>query len=105
GEILLRINERRDWASQFAEIPIITTADGSVVRLRDIASVKDDFEDTDTQATFNGQRSVGVSVYRIGEQTPIGVSDAVRRVLAELTPDLPPGISCTINRDQSEVYR
>jgi len=44
GEILLRMDERRDYGDQFAELPVITTADGSLVRLRDIAEIKDGFD-------------------------------------------------------------
>ncbi|MDP7420669.1 MAG: efflux RND transporter permease subunit, partial [bacterium] len=37
GEILLRVAERRNFAEEFADIPIITASDGTTVRLRDIA--------------------------------------------------------------------
>ncbi len=35
GDILLRVTDRRDWAREFARIPIISTADGTVVLLED----------------------------------------------------------------------
>ncbi|MBE3098198.1 MAG: efflux RND transporter permease subunit [Planctomycetes bacterium] len=105
GEILLRVKERRDWAREFAPIPIVTTAEGTVVRLEDLATVRDTFEDTDSAGTYNGARAMGVAVYRVGAQTPIGVSDAVRRAMAEIAPDLPPRVHYTLRNDRSEVYR
>ena len=39
GEILLRVKERRDWAGEFARLPVITTASGAFVQLSDIATV------------------------------------------------------------------
>ncbi len=105
GEILVRFNERRDWAAEFAKIPIVTMANGTVLYLSDIASVRDGFQDVDVEATFNGQRSVSLGVFRVGDQTPIGVSDAVREALVPIEPDLPPGIACTIRSDSSEIYR
>ncbi len=105
GDILLRVTERRDWAHEFGEIPIIATAGGSVVRLEDIAEVRDGFEESDVVATYDGLPSIGLSVSRIGEQTPIGVSDAVRRTMEEISADLPPGIEYVINRDRSSHYR
>ncbi len=105
GDILLRVNERRDWAREFATIPLITTADGAIVTLGDVAEIRDTFEETDRYATYNGQPAVGLGVYRIGDQTPIGVSDAVRAAMIEIEKDLPPGIDWTINRDRSEIYR
>ena len=105
GDILLRVSERRNWAKEFATIPLITTADGSVLFLGDVARIKDTFEERDRYATYNGKRAVGIEVYRVGEQTPIGVSDAVRSAMVEIERDLPPGIDWAVNRDRSEIYR
>ena len=105
GEILLRVMERRDWANEFAGIPIVTTPAGTVLSLGDIATVVDDFEDVDRMATFNGMRAVGVSVYRIGDQTPIGVSDATRRAMSRIEEQLPPGIEWGITQDRADIYR
>jgi len=105
GEVLLRVKDRRDWAREFARIPVITTDDGAVVRLGDIATVRDTFEDVDWVGTFDGARAMGIGVYRVGEQTPIGVSDAVRKAMEEIGPDLPPGVHYSIRRDRSDIYR
>lgn len=104
GEILLRMRDRRDWAAQFARIPIITTPEGTVVYLDDIADVREGFEETDRFAYYNRKRSVGLEVYRIGRQTPIGVSEAVHKEMAVISQDLPPGIHWSINKDRSEIY-
>ena len=105
GDILLRVSERRDWAKEFATIPLITTAEGSVLFLGDVAQIKDTFEERDRYATYNGKRAISLEVYRVGGQTPIGVSDAVRSAMAEIEKDLPPGINWMINRDRSDIYR
>jgi len=105
GDILLRVNERRDWAREFATIPMITTSDGAVVTLGDVAEIRDTFEETDRYATYNGYPAVGIGVYRVGEQTPIGVADAARAAMARIEADLPPGIEWSINRDRSNIYR
>jgi multidrug efflux pump subunit AcrB len=105
GEILLRMQERRDWAREFGSIPIVTTPQGTVVHLRDIAEVRDGFADTDRVATYDGKRSIGLSVYRVGDQTPIGVSEAVREAMSRIEADLPPGIDYAINHDRSEIYQ
>ena len=105
GEVLLRVMERRDWASELAGIPIITTPAGAILHLGDIAEVVDGFQEVDRSATFDGQRAVGISVYRIGDQTPIGVSDATRRAMADIEAYLPPGVNWGITRDRADVYR
>jgi multidrug efflux pump subunit AcrB len=105
GEILLRLRERREWAADFAAIPIITTADGSVIRLGDIAQVRDGFVENNDFATYNGQRSIGIDVFRVGKQTPIGVSEQARHVLQELEVELPPALRLAIHNDRSEIYQ
>ncbi|MCF7955644.1 MAG: efflux RND transporter permease subunit, partial [Phycisphaerae bacterium] len=105
GDILLRVKQRSDWANEFAQIPIVTTPDGSVLLLSDIAKVSDTFQDSDTMGTYNGKRSIGLSVFRVGKQTPIGVSKAVKNAMYEIEKDLPEGISWAVNNDRSEIYQ
>ena len=105
GEVLIRVTERRDWAQEFAQIPIITTEGGSILYLGDIAEVKDDFRDVDNMAFFDGYRAIEIEVYRIGQQTPIGVSDATRKAMSKIETQLPPGIQWGITRDRADIYR
>ncbi len=105
GEILVRMKERRDYGRQFAQIPIITSNAGTEVRLEAIATVIDGFEDTDASATYNGQPAVMIDVYRVGDQTPISVADAVLEHVEGLRQDLPPGIGVATLNDRSDVYR
>ena len=104
GEILVRMDERRDYGDEFAQIPLITGLDGTEVLLGDIAQIKDGFTESDTYATFNGKRAIKVEVYRVGAQTPVGVSKAVRAVVDRLNHELPPGFGINIANDQSEIY-
>ncbi len=104
GEVLVRIKERRDYGSEFARMPVITTADGSQVPLGSIATIEDGFADADRYARYNGEPAVMVEVYRVGEQTPVQVADAVRRQMVEIEPSLPPGIKVATLHDMSAVY-
>ncbi|MBN1592458.1 MAG: efflux RND transporter permease subunit [Candidatus Coatesbacteria bacterium] len=104
GEILVRVKERRDYGKEFAQIPIITAEDGSQVLLGQIATIDDGFEDTDRYMRYNGVPAMTLEVYRIGDQTPADVANAVREQVEEFQPHLPPGIHTAIERDRSEVY-
>ncbi|MBU2569033.1 MAG: efflux RND transporter permease subunit [Gammaproteobacteria bacterium] len=104
GEILIRIKERRDYGRQFSQLPIITTADGSQIKLGDIARITDGFDESDYYATFNDKPAVMLQVYSVGEQTPIQVSETVRNHLDKIAPELPEGIFTDVRRDASEDY-
>lgn len=105
GEILLRVSDRRQFAKEFAGIPIVTTPGGGILTLGQIARVTESFEDSNRFASFDGQRSMGVDVYRVGDETPIGVSDATKAALKEIEPELPPGVHLAVRIDDSDTYR
>ena len=104
GDVLVRVSERRDYGSEFGPIPIISSPDGTKVLLEDIAVIRDDFEESDNFATFNGQPAVLLEVYRVGKQSPITVSKAVHRQLEELNHTLPEGLTLVSRNDRSEIY-
>lgn len=104
GEILIRMKERKDVGAQFARIPLVTTTTGSEVLLGDIATINDGYKDTDYSATYNGQPAVMVQVYSVGQQTPIQVSEAVKKRLEQFRQTLPFGIDAAIRVDDSDTY-
>ncbi len=105
GDVLVRVRERRDYAREFGRIPIITANDGTQVLLEQIANIRDGFEETDRYATFNGLPAIMLEVFRVGDQTPISVADAVRAKLKEIRETLPEGLGVEIRNDRSEIYR
>ncbi|MFT5697160.1 MAG: multidrug efflux pump subunit AcrB [Desulforhopalus sp.] len=105
GEILLRVKNKSEWAKDFARIPIINSSGGTKIYLEDIATVRDGFEDTTRFGTYNNQPSIQLYVYRVGKETPIGVSDATREAMEEIENSLPPDISWAITSDRSNIYK
>lgn len=105
GEILLRVRERRDYGSEFADIPIVSRPDGTEVRLSDIATITDGYEDTDEAAYFNGKPAVMLKVFREEEQTPTGISATVKDYVAQLSDRLPEGIYVATFDDRAEIYQ
>ncbi|MDT8406147.1 MAG: efflux RND transporter permease subunit [Methylococcales bacterium] len=103
GEILLRVKERKDRGAEYLELPVITTADGSQVRLGDIATIIDGYDDSDYYATYNGLPAVMVDVFRVGGQTPIEIAATVRAFVDNA--QLPAGIAAAIEQDDSLVYQ
>ncbi|MBW1897554.1 MAG: efflux RND transporter permease subunit, partial [Deltaproteobacteria bacterium] len=105
GDILVRMKERREYGVEFGKIPVITTNSGTEVLLEDIAEIKDGFEETDNFATYNGKPAIMIDVYRVGDQTPISVSRAVRQKAKEIDEILPEGLSLTARNDRSEIFQ
>lgn len=104
GEWLIRYQGRRNSAAEFAELPILTTAQGAPVVLGDIASVSEGFAETDREEFYNGQPGLSVDIYQIGNQTPTSISNAVYAELERVRSNLPEGVSLDVSRDSSEQY-
>ncbi|WP_321393885.1 efflux RND transporter permease subunit [uncultured Desulfuromusa sp.] len=105
GEILLRMQERRDYGGDFAKLPVLTDNNGSQLLLEDIAVIKDGFKETDRYAEYNGKRAVMIDVYRVGDQTPIEVANAALAEVELWKQQLPPGVNVTALNDRSEVFK
>lgn len=105
GEILVRVDERRDWGREYADIPIINSRGGSQLPLENIADIKDGFADLDQRTLYNGKRAVSVTIYRVGEEDPIGVSKAANRFVERLREErLPDTVLADVVHDRSEIY-
>lgn len=105
GEILLRTAERRNLGAEFSELVLLTTASGTQVRVGDVATVLDGFADNDQADFYNGQPAVMVNVYRVGDQTPIAISDTVKAYHQRLLGELPAGVAAATINDSSQIYR
>ncbi|MCP4805316.1 MAG: efflux RND transporter permease subunit [Proteobacteria bacterium] len=102
GKVLVRVADRARTADEFADIRIRGSANGAEVRLGDVATVTDGYEDNDYATYFNGKRAVRVTAYRVADETPTSVADAVKGVEAELTEEWPGQVDLTIWNDTSE---
>ena len=104
GEILLRIDERKQWAGQLGSIVVVSSDTGAPVTLADIATITDGFEEDGFHAQFNQQPSVEIEIFRIGSQSPLEIAAAVETVLADLETTLPEGIEYRIDSNRARDF-
>ena len=103
GRVLLRTQGRNETSEDFRDIVVLAETDGTEVLLSDIATVTDGFADSDLAATFNGQRAVVVTAYRVGEESVLDVAEAVHTYVASFSARLPEGVTASVWQDQSVV--
>ena len=104
GEVLLRLSGRKQWAEEFKQIEIVSTAGGASVTLGDIATITDGFEEAGFHSQFNQQPSVEVEVYRIGDQSPLEIAERVQAVLADFETTLPEGVQWRIDGNAARDF-
>ena len=101
GEILLRSKGQAYRGPDFEEIVVMTRPDGTNIALGDIAVVNDAFQEGFLRAKFDGERSVAVTVYRVGKEDTITSAHSVKQYIEKKRAQLPPGINLTIWIDES----
>jgi multidrug efflux pump subunit AcrB len=101
GETLLRSIGKARNGSDFDKLDIITKSNGSSLKLNDIASVKDGFEDKVLYTEFANEPAVTLRVFRVGKQSPLDISQKVSKYVENTNKSLPEGLSMTIWKDSS----
>jgi multidrug efflux pump subunit AcrB len=95
GDILLRTRGQARSQYEFERVVLISNPDGTRVTIGDIATINDGFVEKDGFSFFDGQNSIGLQVFAVGNQDLIKVSDAAKRYVAEKRNKLPQGVSIT----------
>ncbi|MDE2721496.1 efflux RND transporter permease subunit [Candidatus Palauibacter polyketidifaciens] len=89
----------------FEEIVVLSKGDGTLVRLGDLADVRDGFQDVHLITRYNGQPAAFVEVYRAAGEKVLDVADAVVHHLErEILPSLPTGVEVAIWNNDAEIY-
>jgi len=104
AELTLRTLGRLESTAQFANI-VVATANGTPIRLRDVAAIEDTTQEARTAAFFDGQRTLVMDVRRQSGQNTVEVVEAVRAKLDQIRRGLPSEVKVTVTRDDSQFIR
>jgi hydrophobic/amphiphilic exporter-1 (mainly G- bacteria), HAE1 family len=78
---------------------------GQVVRLGDLAIVREGFEDADQLARFNGEPAVSITIQKRSDANPVSTAAGVRAEIDRINAELPAGTRITVVRDGSEFIQ
>jgi multidrug efflux pump subunit AcrB len=105
GDVLVRIKSQAYTKDEFESIIVKRNSDGSIVLLKDIANVNDGFEETPIRSRLNGKNSVFIDIYRVGNESAIGVADAVKKYIQDKQSSLPQGYELSYWDDDSQIVK
>ena len=80
---------------------VVSSGNGQLVRLRDVARVELGAEDDRSRFRFNGAPGAGVSLTRQSKSNQVEVSELVRAELPRIEASLPPGTELVLGFDSS----
>jgi multidrug efflux pump subunit AcrB len=93
GEILIRTTGQAYWGEEFEDVIVVTRPDGTRITLNDVANIRDDFQEGDLLAQFNGARGVVVNVSQVGDEDLIQIAEDVQALVKEFRAKTPVEIS------------
>jgi multidrug efflux pump subunit AcrB len=105
GEVLLRTEGQAYVGRDFEELPLMTLADGSRLRVGDVATVVDGFAETDTWSRFDRVPAVLVQVFRVGDQSALEIEKIVVQYLDKARTEVPDGIELTVWDNRTKILR
>lgn len=82
-EMLVRARNKGYYADDLKDLFIKTTADGRVIRLKDIAAVTDQWADDPNRSYLNADPSVLVTVQSTNEENILMITDAVNAYIED----------------------
>jgi hydrophobe/amphiphile efflux-1 (HAE1) family protein len=98
-QLNIQTKGRLNSVSDFENIVIRTNPDGSVLRLRDVASVELGAANLDRDTRFNGQDAAAVVIYQSPGGNAIATVNAVRAKLTELATRFPDDLAWKVTYD------
>ncbi len=103
GDLLLRTNTKRTSGEAFENIVLRANSDGGVLRVSDVANVRDGFVDIDLTNQFNGRDSVLIKVQKSEVEDVLAIATTIKTFLQGYIP--PPGIDVSVWDDQTDVLQ
>ncbi|NVJ98535.1 MAG: efflux RND transporter permease subunit [Alphaproteobacteria bacterium] len=103
GEILLRTDAKARVGDEFERITVRSSNGGDIVRLSDIATVKDGFADEDLINEYNGVPAILLDILRNESSDILDVKAKVMAYVDDAALTLPKGVQVLVFRDQTEI--
>ncbi|VAW40217.1 Acriflavin resistance protein [hydrothermal vent metagenome] len=89
GDVLLRALGKADTKDDFGNIVIRSFANGTNLKLQDIATITDGFAESSRFSTFDGERAISIQIDAIGDDDILDVTAKVKQYVADKQAQLP----------------
>src|SRR6187402_1157404 len=100
-ERTIRLKGRLDSPADFKQL-VVSQTKGRVVRLGDLADVKDSTEEPRSYAAYNDEEAVGFDILKSTGFSTTAVANDVRAKVVEIQRELPAGVTLRVVQDGGE---
>jgi len=103
-EILVRVKGRNYDRDDFAKIIVRGSRDGTTLRLDEIATIRDGFQDADLVTLYDDDPAALVQVFRTSDEQVLEIVEAVEDYLREIAiPSMPKGVQVSVWQNDAEL--
>ncbi|WP_372859000.1 efflux RND transporter permease subunit [Pseudoalteromonas sp.] len=92
GYISMRVEKQAYRGGEFEKLPLITLPDGAQIKLGDVATINDGFEEGLLYSKYNGKNSLTFEVDASKDQDITVVAKVLKKYLADKADQLPAGV-------------
>ncbi|WP_407158503.1 efflux RND transporter permease subunit [Bradyrhizobium sp. STM 3557] len=92
---------RLTTSDQFGNIVLRANPDGSVLRIKDVASVEIGAQNMDSESRIDGNPGVPIGIYLAPGANAVTTAKAVQTTLAKLSERFPPGLTYLVHYDST----
>lgn len=82
-EILIRSWGRRYYAHELHDLPVRGNSDGTVIRLRDIAVIKEGWQDIPDRTYYDGSNAVILTIEKTRQEDILGIARLAKTIIDE----------------------
>ena len=101
----ITVQDRLQTPEQFRDIVVRANADGSALKLGDVARVELGSESYSVISRYNGQPAAGVAVMLATNANALQTSDAVAALMEQMKPSFPKGLKVVVPFDTTPFVR
>ena len=100
-ELLINTQGRLETPEQFEDIIVKSSADGRIVRLKDVGSVELGAYVYNDESYFSGRASINLALYQLPGSNALDTAKRVYAELENIAADFPPGVAAEIAWDNT----
>lgn len=101
GKFAIKVPGLIENAQDLSNIVIRSSADGSIVKISDIATVRRTYKDRTSHAQFNGQASVSLEISKRNGENIIETIKDVYAITDRVSKDWPKSVKIALSQDQT----
>lgn len=91
--------------SEVGEVIVRASKDGNIVRIRDFAVLKDDFEPEKVSSRMNGKPAISFLIYKKESADMIRTVDAIKQLIEKYRHRIPESVSIDFSNDKSRIVK